>query len=484
MTGKSMFRAILALSTVAVLLVLPVVAGPASDPDAGTGEDAEIYAMNTDKTDPASLIVDFVSLSGSSASSAQSTINPMGRAWVSTESEVTTSPWLGSAVLYASEELASMAKIRWSGGTANDGVTQGAYTGFRQGSTELFIPNLFMRRWMYSTIAVQNLGATDADFHINYYSRGEATPFAQVVDPNVPADANRYYDLKYTQRSTDPSKIPTFVPSNDWLGAAVISSTNDIAAVVTTHWDNYAAIYQGVAAEEADYQIYAPSVFKRRFRNWFSYTAVLVQNTENTSATIHFMLYDRDGNLDLDFWETIDPMSATGFNTRYGGDSPGERFYDLGFDWLGSAVISSTTKIAVEVNTLWPDKVAATSYNALAPSLGTAEVFLPHMRKLWSGTWIEYCGAIVQNLSDQTNNVDVYVYPTAGGTDWNDYLMHQQVAVDPWSSFGINTRYGAEWDTIPNDWAGTIYLSGEYNIGAIVNCPRNDSAFSYNGTNQ
>ena len=483
MISKSLSRATVAYVSIALLLVLPVVGAPLSAPDSGTGQNTTIWAMNTSKTDSASLVVSFVSTDGSVAGSAGRTVGPMGRASVSSGSEVTTSNWLGSAVLYSDEELATVGKINWTGGSANDGVTQGAFTGFSEGSTEVFLPNLFMRNWMYSAIGVQNLGTTDADFNISYYTRGETTPFAVVVDPGVPADANRYYDLKYTGRSTDPSKIPTF-PSSNWLGAVVVTSTNDIAAVVTTHWDNYAAIYQGVGAEEADYKMYVPSVFKRRFANWFSYTGMLVQNTENVSGTVQLMLYDRDGNLDLDLLDTLDPLSAKGFNTRYGGDSPGEDFYDLGFNWLGSAVISSTTKIAVQVNTLWPGKVVASSYNALSPSLGTTEVFLPHMRKLRSGGWIEYCGAIVQNLSDQTNNVDVYVYPTAGGTDWNDYLMQWQVAVDPWSSFGTNTRYSAEWDSVPNDWAGTIYLSGEYNIGAIVNCPRNDSAFSYNGINQ
>jgi hypothetical protein len=171
-----------------------------------------------------------------------------------------------------------------------------------------------------------------------------------------------------------------------------------------------------------------------------------------------------------------------GYNTRYGGDSPGEPFYDLGEDWLGSAVVSATEKIAVQVNTLWPGKIVGASYNSLAPVQGSTELYLPYMAKKKSGGWIEYCGAIVQNLSDQSNTVDVYVYESAGGDpDWNDYYMTFQMNIDPWSSYGTNTRYSTEWDSVPNDWQGALYLSAEYDIGAIVNCPRNDSAFTYNG---
>jgi hypothetical protein len=483
MTGRSLLRAGLAYSGIALLVVLPAIAAPLSDPDAGQGQNTTLYVMNTSKTSDATLVVSFVSTDGTPASSSSgATLNPMAAALVSTSDEVTASNWLGSAVLYSDQELASVAKISWSGGTASDGITQAAYTGTGQGSTEVFLPNLFTRPWMYSTIAVQNVSTEEADFTINYYTRGETAPFSVMNDLDVPPDANRYYDLKYAARSTDPSKIPTF-PSDDWLGAAVVTSDHDIAVVVTTHWDDYAGAYQGFATEETDYEMFLPSVFKRKFGRWHSYTGILIQNTENATGDISLTLYDRDGNVDAYVEDTIDPLSAVGYNTRYGGDQIGEPFYDLGEDWLGSAVINSTTEIAVQVNTLWDRQTLGASYDGLAPGQGSNEVFLPHMAKSKIGRkWIEWCGAIVQNLSDQTNVVDVYVYPSDGGDpDWTDYYMHFQMTLDPWSSLGTNTRYSSEWDSVPNDWQGTIYLSGQYNIGAIVNCPRSDSAFTYNG---
>ncbi len=481
MTGKKpLLRALVAYCGIALLVVLPVLAAP---PDAGQGQNTTIYAMNTSKTDEANLVVSFVSPDGSPASSAGATMNPMGSALVSAADEGVQSNWVGSAVLYSDQELATVAKINWSGGTAHDGITQAAYTGSAEGSMEIFVPNLFRREWMYSTIAVQNVSTEESDFTVDYYTRGETTPFASVSDPDVPADANRYYDLMYASRSTDPSKIPTF-PSDDWLGAAIITSDHDIAVVVTTHWRHYAGAYQGFPTEQTDTTMYLPSVFKRRFNNkWFSYTGMLIQNTENVSATVNLKLYDRaDGSLDADITDEIGPLSAQGYNTRYGGDSPGENFYDLGEDWLGSAVISATEKIAVQVNTLWPGKVVGASYSGLPPSQGSTELYLPYMAKKKSGGWIEYCGAIMQNLSDQTNTVDIYVYNSVGGDpDWNDYFMTFQKTLDPWANEGTNTRYGSEWDSVPNDWRGSIYLSAEYDIGAIVNCPRNDSGFTYNG---
>jgi hypothetical protein len=484
MNGKSLFRALLAYCGIALLLALPVLSAPLSDPDSGQGENTTVYAMNTSKTDQANLVASFISTDGSVASSSGATLDPMGRALVSTGDQSMQSGWLGAAVLYSDKDLASVGKILWSGGTANDGITQAAYTGTSEGSTEVFLPNLFSRPWMYSTIAVQNVSTEEADLTISYYNRGETTPFAQISDPDVAPGANRYYDLRYPSRSTDASKVPTF-PSDDWLGAAIVTADHEVAAVVTTHWNHYAGAYQGVAAEEADYEIYMPSIFKRKFSNWYSFNGMLIQNTESVSATIHLKLYDRDGNLEVDLEDEIGPLSAQGYNTRYRGDDIGEPFYDLGWDWLGSAVVSSTTKVAVQVNTDWPGQSSGASYNGLAPSQGTTDVFLPHMAKKKSGGWVEFCGAIIQNLSDQYNTVDAYVYPSGGATpDWNDYYMHLQVTAEPWSSFSVNTRYSPEFDSVPNDWQGTMYLSGQYNIGAIVNCQRNDSGFSYNGINQ
>jgi hypothetical protein len=484
MSGKSLLRALLAYCGIALLVVLPVVAAPSRAADAGQGENTTLYVMNTSKTDAANLVVSFVSTDGSTASSVGATVNPMGRALVSSADEVTASNWLGSAVLYSDKELASVAKITWTGGSADDGITQAAFTGFSEGSTEVFLPNLFMRNLMYSTIAVQNVSTEEADFTISYYTRGETTPFAVIDDLNVAPDANRYYDLRYPSRSTDPSKVPSF-PSSDWLGAAIVTADHEVAAVVTTHWNDYAGGYQGVPAEETDYEVYLPSVFKRMFNKWYSYTGMLIQNTENASGTINLKLYDRDGILVVDITDPIGPLTAVGYNTRYGGDQVGEPFYDLGLDWLGSAVINSTTKVAVQVNTLWPGKGIAASYNGLAPGQGTIDAFLPHMAKKKAGGWIEYCGAIIQNLSDQTNTIDVYVYPSAGTANWTSWYLHDQQTVGPWSSFGVNTRYTSPmWDSVPNDWEGTIYASGQYNIGAIVNCPRNDSAFTYNGINK
>jgi hypothetical protein len=484
MSGKSLLRALLAYCGIALLVVLPVVAAPSRVADAGQGENTTLYVMNTSKDEQANLVVSFVSTDGSTASSVGATVNPMGRALVSSADEVTASNWLGSAVLYSDKELASVAKITWSGGSADDGITQAAFTGFSEGSTEVFLPNLFMRQQMYSTIAVQNVSTEEADFTISYYTRGEIAPFDVISDPNVPPDANRYYDLRYPSRSTNPSKVPSF-PSSDWLGAAVVTADHEVAAVVTTHWNQYSAGYQGVPAEETDYEAYLPSVFKRKFDKWFSFTGILIQNTENASGTVNLKLYDRLGNEDANLPFPIGPFAAVGLNTRYNGDDPGEPFYDLGFDWSGSGVISSTTKIAVQVNTLWFRQDLGASYNGLAPGQGSTDLFLPHMAKKKSGGWIEYCGAIIQNLSDQTNTVHIYVYPSGGGSpDWTNNYMDVPVSLGPWQSFGTNTRYSPEWASTSNDWEGTIYVSGQYDIGAIVNCPRNDSAFTYNGINK
>lgn len=134
----------------------------------------------------------------------------------------------------------------------------------------------------------------------------------------------------------------------------------------------------------------------------FSYTAgIQVQNLETTPATVTLTFYKQDGSVDTTVNDTV---AASGSKT----------YFPLGVSsgFNGSAVVSSTTKVAAVVNILGSNGLAAASY--IGASQGATSASLPLLMKGNSGfdTWFNVqnigtgSASITINYSDGTSQTD------------------------------------------------------------------------------
>ena len=118
-------------------------------------------------------------------------------------------------------------------GGGHNGITAAAYTGFSEGANEVYAPALYKRTYQSSKVTVQNTETSDAAVTVEFFTRGQGSPVYTLND-TIPGGAQRTYDV------WDYSQIPAFGPApgtNNWVGAAKVTSPQDVAVVVTTLWN-------------------------------------------------------------------------------------------------------------------------------------------------------------------------------------------------------------------------------------------------------
>jgi hypothetical protein len=100
---------------------------------------------------------------------------------------------------------------------------------------------------------------------------------------------------------------------------------------------------------------------------WLQYTGLIVQNVGGSACNSFTVEWrNRDGDLLMDYTDSLDPNIAHGYNSRAGADIPSsENLGDLGTSLNGSVYIgaSGCELIAIH-NTVWPAWTDSTTYNA------------------------------------------------------------------------------------------------------------------------
>lgn len=461
-----------------VLVLTTVGATMAAPPNPGTGG-TNFTVQNLDPAEAANVHADYVSQSGAISAYKDKTISSLGSDGFPISDSGLPDNWIGSVVVSADKKIVAFAQMIWEGGnpgdgTTSDGKTAGAYNGFEAGAAKLYLPSLASRDAQFSRVSVQSAAEPSTTetvaFSIKFYDRDGA--LTHTINDNVYKGAQKTYSLS-------PADMADL--GGNWLGSAVVEATDGtspLAAAATMHWRLYAAGYSAVPSGGT--KVYLPSATRRipTGVTWLQYTGVVVQNLNaTTAANVTVTWYDRDGTQLHQFVDPIPANSAHGYNSRFvdtsqvPDSSKATLAADLGDNWNGSVVIESDGPDIIAVaNLQWTDdhpaKAAASAYTSGVG--GTPIVYLPATFRRVSGTtWVQYTGAIVQNVGDTAcTNFDVNWYIRGEATAALTY----QDSLEPSISHGYNTQFGSSGSDFPNT-ADVTLLTDDFRGAVTISAP-------------
>jgi hypothetical protein len=354
----------------------------------------------------------------------------------------------------------AVAQTNWSSGDR-----YGAYTGFNEGCTGVFLPILFkLDNRQNSGFAVQNTTTSDGvPIFINLFDGADGALDHQFVD-TLNAGEEKYYSV------TDYPEVG-FVG-----GSAYITSTHKIAAVADTHWGgvnpNYSGMYSGFCSGQTT--LNQPVQF-RLFQGggWWTFSAIIIQNTSpDQVANVTLTYYNGiTGAQDMQFSADIQPNASRGFNTMNGGTVPASTFDPLVGTgttsapwWGGSVVISSNVPIVGVGNTLWFAEQKSAQFGLAGDNESANALFFPLMQRS-GGSWSNWSAALVQNLSATSDaTIHLFYYDQGGNLD-----LDFTADLEPSSGRGFNTRTGgtvpaSTFDPLGNNWVGSLYVTADQPI--------------------
>lgn len=410
--------------------------------------------------------------------------------------------WQGSAVLSADQQVSAVVSNRISSTGREDGRTQDAYVGGMAGANALYLPDLKRvpltadptQANQVSKIYVQNTEGTQATIYMNYFNRQGGAE--GVLQSTIPAYSQKSFDLRID--SQVPAGVADgFGTTND--GACYITSTNRIYAIVQTTFQNWDAAYES-SATTSDV-LYAPAAYRtmRSDGTWNIYSAVIVQNP-STSATIDVninYINRTTGATDLRVTRTLAPLSATGLNTRTGGDLPADTFNGLIGEgttelpnWSGSVLITSTAQMVGSANIMWfaATQNYAGAYVLKGPAEAGATIYASaYYRRNVGGSWgagSQWSAFILQNTENVARTVTVnFISPTGG------ISLTRSINLGPGAGLGLNSRTGgpeissADFATALGDgFIGGVYATAPAGsrIIAVTNIVYSDRSSVYN----
>ena len=451
------------LVLVAALLATTVVAaGPDFNPGTGT---ADVAVMNT-TTSSATVTAEYVNQGGTVERTIPKTVPGKGTVDFLAADSGLGEGWVGSMVLSSTAEIASVARVTWTGGSSADGKVSGTYSGVPAGATTMYCAALYQRPGkQYSVLTVQNTDTGTATIEIYYYDRNGTGYSGNPITDTIPQSAQRSYDL-----STPGGKVPSLPivnpPGDGWIGSVkvVAQGGKKIAAVVTTHWPDYSSIDN--CASTGYTSLYFPDI-KRRVAGsaWKQFGGAVIQNLGSSTANVTATWMDRDGNTLHTFTDTIPPLASHGYNTRYNADTPDPAalFAALGDDRNGALRITSNQPLAGVYNGQTVEGfLAGTTYSG--DGAGGMALYFPAVYRQVSGSnWIKFTALLVYNPSEtQAANVTVKWYAT-NGTELYSFTD----SIPAKSSHGYNTRYAAGTNT-PDPNALFAALGDNYRGGVSI----------------
>jgi hypothetical protein len=432
---------------------------------------SDIWVMNVDDGGTANVVAAYIDQDGNSDTTVGATINALGNTSFPASSSGLGNDWLGSMVLYSDRPLASVAELYWVNVPKGDGRIGAAYSGYSEGSNEIFFPYVMKTKSQKSIVTIQCVDTVDCDVSMTYRDRDGVEVAGNPFVDTIEADSQESYDL------WDPSLNPHIPSVSDpWYGALYVTSGQEIAGVVVIHYRNPFAGAYNAAVPGTDTEVYIPFITRVNAGNWkkaSDWTSIVVQNMNAYDIDVYHSYYDRDGGAPvLVFTDTIPALSSHGYNTRYGGNVPASTWNALGTPFYGAAVITSTAPI-VGVDTVmrWPDRGGgvAASYSGLPG--GSSSLTYPVLYRVKSGSkWLSFSGLVVQNL-DPVNAVQVH-------QEWrlSDGTIKVQFddTIPANSSHGYNTRYDADtpggaarFNALGNSWSGTATITTSSPAGII-----------------
>lgn len=236
---------------------------------------------------------------------------------------------------------------------------------------------------------VQNMEATSATVHVDYYRTGSAVVAASDDAILGPFGAKTFHANQYPTLGTG------------FLGSMVVSSDKKVVAVVINAGSTSHDIYEG--ASQGSLSQFLPSV------HWYSAQSTQsgFQNTDPAvTATVSITYFSQCGNVLTTFTEQIPPNTAihhNALNDVLAEDIPCPRHN------VGSILATADRPIVVAaVETLYDETY---SYRGFSPDQGATEVFLPSVHRNPLG---QYSHTLVQNMTNADNTVTMTYYNQAG----------------------------------------------------------------------
>ena len=308
----------------------------------------------------------------------------------------------------------------------------------------------------------QNTGAAAASVTAIYYNQSGAVEYSRPRSIN----SRGSYNFKASDAQL----------GDHWKGSMVVQSDAELAAVAEIHWTGGGHIdgkeadtYTGYAQGASDY--YFPFVVRAPNQQ---YTALTVQNTEDSTITIQMTYINRDGV--ADFQNVTTTIPAFGSKT-FSMNQPGvngvpnlaqtQYWTQNGNTWTGAVKVTALNgkKIAAVANNFWQQWSVA--YNGLVR--GATQSFIPSASRRYDAAlgWREFSQIVVQCASTTTCNAAIdFINATTGQVN---LTLTKSVAAN--AAIGANTKGGGDFD--PNLYATAL---GSAWTGSVV-------VRSTNGTN-
>jgi hypothetical protein len=465
------------VGVLAVMLVASVATATFPTDSVGQGS-SDIWVMNLESSEANVVAAYYNRTGGTPDASVGGTIDPWGNASFPAASSGLGDDWLGSMVLYADKELASAAELYWQNVPRGDGWSGAGYLGYSEGSNEFYLPGVAKTPYHRSIVTVQCVDTVDCPIWITYRGVDGGlvgdSPYTEVIE----ADSQETHDLH------DPSlnpNIPDIPDDQSWFGTVQVTSTQQIAGVVVTHWmQGYAAGNNGLVPG-TDTTVYFTSLNKRNFggewKGQSDWSGFSIQNINAVPIVVYASVYGSAGGPAIvTFSDTIPALSSHNYNLRTGSDIPASTFDPLGTVFLGTATVTSENAIVGAASGVrFPSGGLAGGY--LGVTHGANKLVIPAAFRAKSGSkWLAYSALAVQNV-DPNDDCDVTLtyYNSDGtqGVQFGDTIPANAVHAYSTRAGGNTPDGAATFNPLGDSWSGTVVVTtddpGDSVTGVMTN---------------
>ena len=259
------------------------------------------------------------------------------------------------------------------------------------------------------------------------------------------------------------------IPPNNWIGAAVVSGSDDISVVIRNDKTGLATFDNGLtpggatdpAWGLAGAVIHAPALYNNIFGGYSS--TFYVQNPNATGANIVLPLFGR-----------------TGYGDYAGGAFMGagnQQVLPIGpivnnTSWAGSLYGTATQPVAFRI---YEEKGSTESRSYNATAVGRHLIYVPAAYRNYYGF---NSGLVIQNLHDSSSANVTLRYCERTVTN-PATCPTQSVSIPARRAVGVNLNNAP----VPNGWSGTVSLQSQSSsipIAAVVNNTNSVGGYAFN----
>ncbi|MDW8396213.1 MAG: hypothetical protein RMM31_08220, partial [Anaerolineae bacterium] len=476
------------------------------------------------------------------------------------------SNWSGAVVLSSDQDIIAVAQTKYTGRLVAEtlppsqqqpGTEASVYEAFNAGATEVFFPALVrVKRASDPTVAelttrytVMNTSNSPATVHLNYRNF-DGTTYPPTIITLAPFGSRTFNTAVDVDLPTGMITAP-----NTIAFSARVTATQPIVGVAEQSWNfdgfigttaakqNWVADYNAIPASDASTTLFVPN-FSRVgadtggsarpctfsvYTDYFFYTALAVQNTQNTTATVTAEFFRSNtgsgvnapsGLATFSHTVQIPPFGTWNLNTFNGGNLGFNQTHPIwshlsnsyitstGYanhcNWAGSVRITSNQPLVGfgAIQQPQANQNYASRYNLFGPSGATTTALLARVDRVCTGTcnpsevglFPHFAGLNVQNVGTATTTVTLVFY-NANGTVNQTYTVDSGgnlLNLVPGAQIAFNTSVGSNYSNLQtqqlgNNFKGTVRVTstGGVPIRAFANLISGmDDADAYLGANR